>query len=144
MTAQSGGFFGPRFRASGQSLASWAALSPLPGKPGAQADEDQPGEPLLQSGKTGVAAQQVAQSAAGISDRKIDQGAANIEDQAKKQNLPDHAAATRVNKLGKKGEKEECDLRIEQVGDHPLTKDGGQGVRFEVLRREIGALGQHL
>src|SRR5215510_6334847 len=130
MTAQSGGSFGPRFRASGESLASWAALSSLPGQPCAQADEDQPGEPLLQSRKTGVAAQQVAQSAAGISDGEIDQCAANIEDQAKKKDLPDHAATTRVNKLGKKGEEEECDLRIEQVGDDALTKDGGQSVRF--------------
>src|SRR5262249_59052222 len=116
------------------------ALSSLPRQPGAQADEDQPGEPLLQSCQTGVTAEQTAQSAAGISDSEIHQGAAKVEDQAEQQNLPGHAAPASVNKLGKKGEEEECDLRIEQVGDHSLAKDRRQRVRREMLFREMGAL----
>src|SRR5262249_36053511 len=55
-----------------------------------------------------------------------------------------HAAPASVNKLGKKGEEEECDLRIEQVGDHSLAKDRRQRVRREMLFREMGALRQHL
>ncbi len=127
-----------------KNLRAWFDLTPLPGQPCAQADEDQPGEPLLQSRKAGVTAKQLAQRSAGAGHAEIDHGAADVEDQAEQQNLPHHAAAARVNELGKKGEEEECDFRIEHVGDYALAKDGGKAIRFELLCGEIAAFDDHL
>src|SRR5690349_21068685 len=98
-------------------------LSSLPCQSRAQADEDQPGKPLLQSGNAGVAAQEFTQRAAGISHAQIHQSAAEIEYQAQENDWPDDAATAGVDKLRKKGQEEESDFRVEQICDHALAEN---------------------
>src|SRR6516164_11169889 len=117
---------------------------PLPCQPCTQPDEDQPGEPLLQSREAGIAAKQLPQGSTGISHAEIDGRTAYVEDQTEQQDLPRHAAAARVNELGKKRQEEERDLRIQNIGYHALAKNGGQAVRLELLLNKAAGFDQHL
>jgi hypothetical protein len=121
-----------------------AISSPLPGQTRTQADENQPGEPLLESRQAGIAAKQLTQRSSGVGHTEIDQRAADVEDQAEHQDLPDYIAAVRIDKLGKKGKEEESNFRIEHIRDHALAKNGGQAIRLKLLCGEITALHKHL
>src|SRR5512134_3012369 len=86
----------------------------------AEGDEDEPGRALEEVGGALPAAEPAGGGAGNRRHPEIHQSPRDVEQQSEEDNLERGESPRRVDELGQKGEEEQGDLGIEDVGDHAL------------------------